>query len=38
MLIHSVFFWLKSELTDAQRAEFRRGVESLAAIPHVHQV
>lgn len=38
MLIHSVFFWLKPELTEAQRAEFRRGVESLAAIQHVHQV
>jgi hypothetical protein len=38
MLIHTVFFWLKPELTEAQRAEFRRGVESLAAIPHVHQV
>ncbi|HUJ42298.1 MAG TPA: Dabb family protein [Opitutaceae bacterium] len=38
MLIHTVFFWLKPELTDAQRAEFRRGVESLAAIKHVDAV
>ncbi len=32
MLIHTVFFWLKPELTDAQRAEFRRGLESLAGV------
>ena len=38
MLIHTVFFWLKPELTEAERSEFRRGVESLAAIQHVHQV
>ena len=38
MLVHTVFFWLKPELTQAQRAEFRRGVESLAAIPHVERV
>jgi hypothetical protein len=38
MLIHTVFFWLKPELTTAQRAEFRRGVESLAAIKHAEQV
>jgi Stress responsive A/B Barrel Domain len=38
MLIHSVYFWLKPELTDAQRADFRRGVESLSAIPSVEKV
>jgi hypothetical protein len=38
MLIHAVYFWLKPELTEAQRAEFRRGVESLAAIKHVDEV
>lgn len=38
MLIHSVYFWLKPELNDAQRAEFRRelakleGVKSLQAV------
>jgi hypothetical protein len=32
MLIHSVYFWLKPELTDAQRADFRRGLESLAGV------
>jgi hypothetical protein len=35
MLIHNVFFWLKPELTDAQRADFRRGAESLAGIGSV---
>jgi hypothetical protein len=38
MLIHSVYFWLKPELTGAQRAEFRRGVESLAGIKSTDQV
>jgi hypothetical protein len=38
MLIHPVFFWRKPGLTEAQRAGFRRGVESLAAIKHVEQV
>ncbi|MBI1320800.1 MAG: Dabb family protein [Candidatus Hydrogenedens sp.] len=32
MLVHSVFFWLKPELTDEQRADFRKGVESLGGI------
>ncbi|HVS53526.1 MAG TPA: Dabb family protein [Opitutaceae bacterium] len=38
MLVHSVFFWLKPELTAAQRAEFRRGVESLAAVKAVEKI
>lgn len=38
MLYHSVYFWLKPELTPAQRAEFRRGVESLKAIRSVEQM
>jgi Stress responsive A/B Barrel Domain len=38
MLIHTVFFWLKPELTAAQRTDFRRGVESLAAIKYVEKV
>jgi hypothetical protein len=38
MLIHTVFFWLKPELTAAQRADFRRGVESLAAIKAVEKI
>jgi len=32
MLVHSVYFWLKPELTAAQCADFRRGVESLGGI------
>jgi hypothetical protein len=36
MLIHSVFFWLKPELTEAQRAAFvREGLESLRPIKSV---
>jgi len=38
MLFHNVYFWLKPELTPAQRAEFRRGVESLAGIKAVAKV
>lgn len=38
MLVHTVFFWLKPELTDAQRADFRRGVESLGTIKSVEKV
>lgn len=32
MLVHSVYFWLKPDLTEQQRAEFVRGLESLRAI------
>ena len=35
MLVHTVFFWVKPELTATQRAEFRRGVETLGTIKHV---
>jgi len=38
MLVHSVYFWLKPELSDAERAEFRRGVESLAGIAAVEEL
>ena len=38
MLVHTVYFWLKPELTEAQRADFRRGVESLAAIKSVDRI
>lgn len=38
MLVHTVFFWLKPDLTDADRAAFRRGVESLAGIKAVDKV
>lgn len=38
MLYHCVYFWLKPELTSAQRADFRRGVETLAGIRSVAKV
>jgi hypothetical protein len=38
MLVHTVFFWLKPDLSPAQRADFRRAVESLAAIQAVEKV
>ncbi len=38
MLVHTVYFWLKPELTDSERAEFRKGVESLGTIPSVSAV
>lgn len=38
MLSHIVVFWLKEDLTDAQRSEFRQGLESLKAIESVQGV
>jgi hypothetical protein len=38
MLVHTVYFWLKPELTSAQQTEFRAAVESLAAIKAVDAV
>ena len=38
MLVHTVYFWLKPELSAAQRADFRRGVESLGAIKSVDKL
>ena len=38
MLVHTVYFWLKPELTPAQRADFRRGVESLGGIKTVDKI
>jgi hypothetical protein len=38
MLVHTVYFWLKPELTPAQRAEFRQGIESLSGIPAVEAI
>jgi len=35
MLVHSVYFWLKPDLTDAQRAEFLAALEALRAVPSV---
>lgn len=37
MLVHTVYFWLKPELTPQQRADFRRGVESLGGIKAVEK-
>lgn len=33
MLVHTVFFWLKPELTPAQRAGFAQALETLRTIP-----
>ncbi len=38
MLVHTVYFWLKPEITPAQREEFRRGVESLGTIKAVEKI
>ncbi len=38
MLIHSVFFWLKPELTATQRSDFRREVEKLSGIKSVDKI
>jgi hypothetical protein len=38
MLVHSVYFWLKPDLSAAQRADFQRGVESLAGIAAVEKI
>jgi hypothetical protein len=35
MFIHSVYFWLREDLSDEERAAFRRGVETLKAVPSV---
>jgi hypothetical protein len=36
MLVHSVFFYLRPDLTSAQREEFlKEGLESLRAVPSV---
>jgi hypothetical protein len=38
MLVHAVYFWLKPELTAAQRADFRRAVESLRKIKAIEKI
>ncbi len=39
MLVHTVVFWLRPDLTPAQRAEFRtEGLESLRPIPTVRDL
>ncbi len=37
MFIHSVYFWLKPELTEEQRARFWAGANSLTTIKSVRQ-
>ena len=32
MLVHSVFFWLKQDLSEGERTEFLAGLESLKGI------
>jgi len=38
MLVHTVYFWLKPELTAQQRSDFRKGVESLGGIKAVDRI
>lgn len=38
MLVHTVFFWLKKELSADQVAQFREGVESLKSIESAEAV
>jgi hypothetical protein len=38
MLSHIVVFWLKDDLSDAQRSAFREGLESLKAIESARSV
>src|SRR2546423_5746782 len=35
MWVHSVYFWLKPEITDAEENEFLRGLQSLIRIQSV---
>ncbi len=34
-LIHTVFFWLKADLTEEEKAAFLQGVQSLRSIKHI---
>jgi hypothetical protein len=38
MLVHTVFFWLRKDLDDAQISKFRMGLESLIGIEHAESV
>jgi len=38
MLVHTVYFWLKPGLSEADRAKFVAGVESLGKIKAVQQI
>jgi hypothetical protein len=37
MFVHSVYFWLREDLTDAERGRFVAGLRSLRAIDDVQQ-
>lgn len=36
MFVHAVYFWLKDDLSEADRQKFVHGVESLETIESVH--
>jgi hypothetical protein len=38
MLAHTVIFWLKDNLSEDQRNNFREGLESLKGIPHAEAI
>jgi hypothetical protein len=38
MLIHSVYFWLKPDLSAAERAHFRSEVKKLAAVETIEKI
>ena len=38
MLVHSVYFWLKSDLSDSERGDFAAGLETLKEIPAAEAV
>ena len=38
MLVHTVYFWLKSGLSEEDKQQFQDGVESLATIESTEQV
>lgn len=37
MLVHTVYFWLKHDLTESQRAEFLQALKVLKDVPAVSQ-
>jgi hypothetical protein len=37
MFVHAVYFWLRDDLTEQDKDEFRKGVNSLAAIDSVKE-